>query len=96
MEYKTILFMESSSQSSGPPPIPAVGRSCSLLPCSECCNSGPVEEERTHFSIGTPYFMAPELLRNETGPSTASDVYAFGILIFEGAPLLIGSSAASL
>ena len=35
-------------------------------------------------NVGTPYFMSPELLRNETGPTKASDVYAFGIMMFEG------------
>jgi serine/threonine protein kinase len=35
--------------------------------------------------MGTPYFMAPERLRGETGPSRPADVYSFGILIFEGA-----------
>ena len=48
------------------------------------------------YCVGTPLFMAPELLRNESQPSKEADVYAFGILIFEGAPLLIGSSADSL
>eukprot|EP00980_Cylindrotheca_fusiformis_P023027 scaffold10066_cov100-Cylindrotheca_fusiformis.AAC.4 len=32
---------------------------------------------------GTAYWMAPELLRGESGNTTASDVYAFGILLFE-------------
>jgi serine/threonine protein kinase len=32
---------------------------------------------------GTPYWMAPELLRGETTNTMASDVYSFGILLFE-------------
>eukprot|EP00980_Cylindrotheca_fusiformis_P000760 scaffold178_cov119-Cylindrotheca_fusiformis.AAC.1 len=32
---------------------------------------------------GTPYWMAPELLRGESGNTTASDVYAFGIVLYE-------------
>jgi serine/threonine protein kinase len=32
---------------------------------------------------GTPYWMAPELLRDEARNTTASDVYSFGIVLFE-------------
>eukprot|EP00980_Cylindrotheca_fusiformis_P006882 scaffold1442_cov128-Cylindrotheca_fusiformis.AAC.3 len=32
---------------------------------------------------GTAYWMAPELLRGESGNTTASDVYAFGIFLYE-------------
>jgi serine/threonine protein kinase len=32
---------------------------------------------------GTPIYMAPELLRGESRPTRESDVYAFGILIYE-------------
>ena len=35
-------------------------------------------------NFSTPYFTAPELLRNETGPSKEADLYAFGIFMFEG------------
>ncbi len=34
--------------------------------------------------VGGPAFLAPELLRNESGPSKEGDVYAFGIVIYEG------------
>ncbi|KAL7570911.1 hypothetical protein ACA910_002544 [Epithemia clementina (nom. ined.)] len=34
-------------------------------------------------ATGTPYLMAPELLRRETTNTTQSDVYAFGILLYE-------------
>ncbi|KAL3911732.1 MAG: hypothetical protein SGILL_007166 [Bacillariaceae sp.] len=32
---------------------------------------------------GTPYWMAPELLRNECGNTLESDVYSFGIVLYE-------------
>jgi len=32
---------------------------------------------------GTPYWMAPELLRKETSNNTATDVYSFGIILYE-------------
>lgn len=32
---------------------------------------------------GTPYWMAPELLSKESANTTASDIYAFGIILFE-------------
>lgn len=32
---------------------------------------------------GTPYWMAPELLLQKTGNTAASDVYAFGIILYE-------------
>ena len=32
---------------------------------------------------GTPLWMAPELLRRESGPTTATDVYAFGVTLSE-------------
>jgi len=39
-------------------------------------------ESRLDVHAGAPYFMAPELLR-ESGPSVASDIYSFGLLIDE-------------
>ena len=36
-----------------------------------------------HKKGGAPYFMAPELLRQESPKTTFSDVYAFGILLYE-------------
>ncbi|KAL3940226.1 MAG: hypothetical protein SGBAC_005186 [Bacillariaceae sp.] len=32
---------------------------------------------------GTPYWMAPELLRNETSQTAASDVFSFGVVLVE-------------
>lgn len=34
-------------------------------------------------AMGTPYWMAPELLRGEERNSTASDVYSIGIILYE-------------
>lgn len=34
-------------------------------------------------ATGTPFWMAPELLRRETENTTASDVYSFGIILYE-------------
>jgi class 3 adenylate cyclase len=34
-------------------------------------------------STGTPFWMAPELLRREHGNSAASDVFSFGIILYE-------------
>ncbi|CAB9515403.1 activated protein kinase catalytic subunit alpha-1 (Partial), partial [Seminavis robusta] len=34
-------------------------------------------------AAGTPYFLAPEILRGETGNTAESDAYAFGMVIFE-------------
>jgi tetratricopeptide (TPR) repeat protein/tRNA A-37 threonylcarbamoyl transferase component Bud32 len=39
-------------------------------------------ESQVNLQAGAPYFMAPELLRDEK-PSIASDVYSFGLLIDE-------------
>ena len=33
--------------------------------------------------VGTPFWMAPEILRGEHGNSAASDVYSFGIILYE-------------
>jgi serine/threonine-protein kinase len=37
---------------------------------------------KTGFSVGTPYYMAPEQIRGES-PTERVDIYAFGILLFE-------------
>lgn len=34
-------------------------------------------------AVGTPYWMAPELLRGESVNTAASDVYSFGIVLYE-------------
>eukprot|EP00804_Cyclotella_cryptica_P004550 CCRYP_006905-RB/>CCRYP_006905-RB protein AED:0.04 eAED:0.04 QI:102/1/1/1/0.8/0.66/6/1055/1315 len=33
--------------------------------------------------VGTPFWMSPELLRGESGNTLASDVYSFGIILYE-------------
>eukprot|EP00980_Cylindrotheca_fusiformis_P018330 scaffold5977_cov98-Cylindrotheca_fusiformis.AAC.7 len=40
-------------------------------------------EKYVNGIAGTAYWMAPELLRGESGNTTASDVYAFGIVLYE-------------
>lgn len=39
--------------------------------------------KKQNSASGTPYWMAPELLRGESSNNAKSDVYAFGILIYE-------------
>eukprot|EP00547_Thalassionema_nitzschioides_P016529 CAMPEP_0194240680 /NCGR_PEP_ID=MMETSP0158-20130606/6778_1 /TAXON_ID=33649 /ORGANISM="Thalassionema nitzschioides, Strain L26-B" /LENGTH=1190 /DNA_ID=CAMNT_0038975425 /DNA_START=76 /DNA_END=3648 /DNA_ORIENTATION=+ len=34
-------------------------------------------------ATGTPYWMAPELLRRESSTTAASDIYSFGIILYE-------------
>jgi serine/threonine protein kinase len=40
-------------------------------------------QERDEGHMGTPLWMAPELLRGEKGNSAATDVYSFGIILYE-------------
>lgn len=42
-----------------------------------------LSQKQSIGAVGTPYFMAPELLRGESSNTPASDVYAFAILLFE-------------
>jgi serine/threonine protein kinase/ABC-type phosphate/phosphonate transport system substrate-binding protein len=39
--------------------------------------------KRPTSATGTPYWMSPELLRGESNNTACSDIYAFGILMFE-------------
>lgn len=39
--------------------------------------------KKTVGATGTPAWMAPELLRNECSNTAASDVYSFGIILYE-------------
>jgi class 3 adenylate cyclase len=41
------------------------------------------QKKRICGVTGTPYFMAPELLRQETLNTAQSDVYSFGIILYE-------------
>lgn len=40
-------------------------------------------QKKSLGGTGTPFWMAPELLREEASNSTASDVYSFGIIMYE-------------
>lgn len=42
-----------------------------------------LSQRSTERTCGTPYFMAPELLAGKSVNSATSDVYAFGILLYE-------------
>ena len=44
---------------------------------------GLTQKKQVGKGTGTPYWMAPELLRGEGGNTAASDVYSFGIILFE-------------
>lgn len=40
-------------------------------------------QERALGASGTPYWMAPEILRAESSNTPQSDAYSFGIMLFE-------------
>ena len=42
-----------------------------------------LSQKKNIGGTGTPYWMAPELLRGETTNTMASDVYSFGIILYE-------------
>merc|ERR1712048_1182558 len=42
-----------------------------------------LSQKRRVGATGTPYWMAPELLSGESGNTAASDVYSFGIILYE-------------
>ena len=42
-----------------------------------------LSQKKTLGATGTPYWMAPELLRRESVATAASDVYSFGIILYE-------------
>jgi len=42
-----------------------------------------LSSKKNKGGTGTPFWMAPELLRNESGNTAATDVYSFGIILFE-------------
>eukprot|EP00985_Skeletonema_marinoi_P004688 scaffold2027_cov148-Skeletonema_marinoi.AAC.17 len=42
-----------------------------------------LSQKKEFGAAGTPYWMAPELLRKESDNTPASDVYSFGIILFE-------------
>jgi guanylate cyclase len=42
-----------------------------------------LSQKRTLGGTGTPFWMAPELLRRESTNTAATDVYSFGIILYE-------------
>lgn len=42
-----------------------------------------LSQNRKTGAAGTPFWMSPEILRGETGNTTESDAYAFGIILYE-------------
>jgi serine/threonine protein kinase len=42
-----------------------------------------LSQKKNLGGTGTPFWMAPELLRGESSNTTASDVYSFGIILYE-------------
>jgi len=42
-----------------------------------------LSQKKTVGATGTPFWMAPELLRGEAENSASSDVYSFGIILYE-------------
>lgn len=42
-----------------------------------------ISENNHHDAVGTPLWMAPELLRGESENTAATDAYSFGIILYE-------------
>jgi DNA-binding helix-hairpin-helix protein with protein kinase domain len=41
-----------------------------------------LDGEETPWTLGTPRFLAPEIIRGESGPSIASDLHALAVILF--------------
>lgn len=50
---------------------------------AKVCDFGLSQDMNSSGCTGTPYWMAPELLRGESTNTMASDVYSFGIILYE-------------
>jgi len=50
--------------------------------CAKVTDFG-LSGKRTIGAVGTPYWMAPELLNRTTTNTAASDLYAYGVVIYE-------------
>jgi class 3 adenylate cyclase len=83
MQTQGMRFLHASN----PPVVHADLKSSNLLVDSsfrvKVSDFGLSQKRKIRGAVGTPYFMSPELLRMETEPNSASDVYAFGITLYE-------------
>ena len=79
---KGVRFLHSSS----PPVVHSDLKSANILVDShfraKVTDFG-LSQKKKVGAAGTPYWMAPELLRKESDNTTASDAYSFGIILFE-------------
>lgn len=79
---KGVRFLHSSS----PPVVHSDLKSANILVDSrfraKVTDFG-LSQKKKIGAAGTPYWMAPELLRKESDNTTASDAYSFGIILFE-------------
>jgi serine/threonine protein kinase len=79
---KGVRFLHSSS----PPVVHSDLKSANILVDSQFrakVTDFGLSQKKKVGATGTPYWMAPELLRKESDNTTASDVYSFGIILFE-------------
>lgn len=61
----------------------ALSNHCFAFLHLSCKTTGLSQKHKTGAAAGTPFWMAPELLRGTSANTAASDVYAFGIILYE-------------